>query len=137
MKFYYHFNSRREAEEVLCRMREIVDTYGVVLRADFYDLVGEECSYTDNKYGWYEGGIKSATIYRSVGKYILTLSEPIAIGYDVLHKIRNSYISDDPKSRTINVLVRTNEIEDFNSFEEYVRSILKSCPGDTINITIE
>lgn len=44
--------SRVEAEEVLSRMDELIDTYGVVSVADLYDLVGKSCEYTDNKYGW-------------------------------------------------------------------------------------
>lgn len=45
-------DSRGEAEEVLTRMDELVATYGIVSVADFYDLVGVTCNYTDNKYGW-------------------------------------------------------------------------------------
>ena len=44
--------SRGEAEEVLSRMDELLETYGFVTVADLYDLVGMSCNYTDNKYGW-------------------------------------------------------------------------------------
>lgn len=44
--------SRGEAEDVLTRMDEIIDTYGEVTVADMYDLIGKSCNYTDNKYGW-------------------------------------------------------------------------------------
>ena len=44
--------SRGEAEEVITRMDELSETYGVVSVADLYDLVGKTCEYTDNKYGW-------------------------------------------------------------------------------------
>lgn len=44
--------SRGEAEEVLTRMGELIDTYGIVSVADLCDLVGISCNYTDNKYGW-------------------------------------------------------------------------------------
>lgn len=44
--------SRADAEEVLDRMDELLETYGVVRVADLYDLVGKTCDYTDNKYGW-------------------------------------------------------------------------------------
>lgn len=43
---------RQEAEEVLERMDELLDTYEIVSVADLYDLVGKSCNYTDNKYGW-------------------------------------------------------------------------------------
>lgn len=44
--------TRGEAEEVLDRMDELVETYGHVSVADLYDLVGKTCQYTDNNYGW-------------------------------------------------------------------------------------
>lgn len=43
---------RQEAEEVLERMDELLETYDIVSVADLYDLVGKTCNYTDNKYGW-------------------------------------------------------------------------------------
>lgn len=45
-------SSRGEAEEVLDRMNELIDTYNIVSVADFYDLVGVKSEYTDEKYGW-------------------------------------------------------------------------------------
>lgn len=44
--------SRGEAEDVLARMDELMETYGLVRVADLKDLVGITGSYTDNKYGW-------------------------------------------------------------------------------------
>ncbi len=45
--------TRGEAEEVISRMDELIETYGVVSVADFYDLVGiNDTNYTNNKYGW-------------------------------------------------------------------------------------
>lgn len=55
-------DSRGEAEEVLARMDELVATYGIVSVADFYDLVGITCQYTDNKYGW--TNIRNAQVMR-------------------------------------------------------------------------
>lgn len=45
-------DTRRDADDVLERMREIVREYGMVSVADLYDLVGITGNYTDNKYGW-------------------------------------------------------------------------------------
>ena len=53
---------RREAQEVLDRMDEMMATYGLVRVADLFDLVGKSGSYTDNKYGW--TSIRSAEIVR-------------------------------------------------------------------------
>lgn len=69
--------SRREAEEVLNRMNEIIDTYGVVSVGDLYDLVGVTGSYTDNKYGWLN--IRNAEPVRVRDGYMLKLPKALAI----------------------------------------------------------
>lgn len=46
------FSSYEEADEVLSYIDELIQTYGLASVADYYDLVGEKSSYTDNKYGW-------------------------------------------------------------------------------------
>lgn len=64
--------SRGEAEEVLTRMDELIETYGFVTVADLYDLVGKSCSYTDNKYGW--TNLRNAeTVRVRGGDYMLRL----------------------------------------------------------------
>ncbi len=45
-------SSREEAELVLERMNDIIDTYEIVSVADFNDLVGFPTSHVDNKWGW-------------------------------------------------------------------------------------
>lgn len=66
--------SRGEAEEVLDRMDELIETYGYVSVADLYDLVGITGQYTDNKYGWtYIGNAKTVRIGDG---YLLKLSTP-------------------------------------------------------------
>lgn len=61
--------SRREAEEVLNRMEDLIDSYGVVSVADLYDLVGISGKYTDNKYGW--TNLRGADIERTRDGYLL------------------------------------------------------------------
>lgn len=46
------FMDRGEAEEVLLRLREEVERYGMVSVADFYDMISQKHNYTDQKYGW-------------------------------------------------------------------------------------
>ena len=46
------FETREAAEDVLSRMDDILVEYGNVSLADFYDLCGVSCGYTDHKYGW-------------------------------------------------------------------------------------
>lgn len=43
---------RADAEEVVTRMRELMDLYNQVTVADLLKLVGQPSSYTDNNWGW-------------------------------------------------------------------------------------
>lgn len=63
--------TRGEAEDVLDRMGELIELYGVVSVADLYDLVGKSCNYTDNKYGWVN--IRNAEPIRVRDGYMLKL----------------------------------------------------------------
>ena len=56
-------DSRGEAEEVLTSMDDLIERYGIVSVADFYDLVGVNGNFTDNKYGWTD--IRSAEVVRT------------------------------------------------------------------------
>ena len=67
-------DNRGEAEEVLERMDELIDTYGIVSVADYYDLVGETCAYTDNKYGWTT--LRTAEVVRVGDGYKISLPRP-------------------------------------------------------------
>lgn len=71
-------DTRREAEEVLDRMQDLIDTYGMVSVADLYDLVGINGSYTDNKYGWTR--LRDADVQRVRDGYLLKL--PKALPFD-------------------------------------------------------
>lgn len=70
-------SSRGEAEEVLTRMDELIETYGIVSVADFYDLVGVSCNYTDNKYGW--TNIRNAEVVRVRDGYKIKLPKALPI----------------------------------------------------------
>lgn len=41
-----------EAEDVIMRLNELIDVYGIASVSDLYDLVGIRDQHTDNKYGW-------------------------------------------------------------------------------------
>lgn len=71
-------DTRREAEEVLDRMDDLIDNYGMVSVADLYDLVGISGNYTDNKYGW--TNLRSADVQRVRDGYLLKL--PKALPFD-------------------------------------------------------
>lgn len=70
--------TRGEAEEVLDRLDELIDTYGVASVADLYDLVGITGEYTDNKYGW--TNVRNAKVIRDRnGEYLLQLPKVLPI----------------------------------------------------------
>ena len=71
-------DNRGEAEEVLSRMDELIDQYGVVSVGDLYDLVGLTGTYTDQKYGW--TNIRTAKPGRlRDGGYVLKLPKALPI----------------------------------------------------------
>lgn len=69
--------TRSEAEEVLTRMDELIETYGTVSVADLCDLVGKSCNFTDNKYGW--TNIRNAEPVRVRDGYLLKLPKALPI----------------------------------------------------------
>ena len=56
------FPERADAEEVLLKMRESISSYGMVSVADFYDLINQRCSFTDQKWGWRD--LRTADVIR-------------------------------------------------------------------------
>lgn len=70
-------DTRGEAEEVLSRMDELVSTYGIVSVADFYDLCGVTCQYTDNKYGW--TNIRNAQVVRVRDGYMIKMPKAMPL----------------------------------------------------------
>lgn len=68
---------RRDAEIVLMRMREAIAEYGSVSVADMYDLLGETCNYTDNKYGW--TNLSNAEPVRVRDGYLLKLPKALPL----------------------------------------------------------
>lgn len=69
--------TRGEAEEVLARMDELMDTYGLVRVADLKDLVGITGTYTDNKYGW--TNIRSAEVVRVRDGFTIKMPRAVVI----------------------------------------------------------
>lgn len=69
--------TRGEAEEVLSQLVDMIEDYGMVTVADFYDLVGITGNFTDNKYGW--ENLSRADIRRVRDGYLIDLPRPILI----------------------------------------------------------
>jgi hypothetical protein len=68
---------RMEAEEVLDRMTDAIDTYKVVTVADLYDLVGIKPPNTANKYGW--TNLRNARVVRTRDGYAFDLPKALPI----------------------------------------------------------
>ena len=65
--------SRMEAKIILDSMQEIIDAYGYVTLADFYDLIDIKSVYTDSKIGWCSLTGARVSLFRKHGSYIIEL----------------------------------------------------------------
>lgn len=63
--------TRGEAEDVISRLDELIDVYGMASVADLYDLVGISGQHTDNKYGWTD--VRTASHVRVRDGYLLKM----------------------------------------------------------------
>ena len=69
--------SRGEAEEVLDKLEELIETFKIASVADLYDLVGVSCEYTANNYGW--TNLRNASVVRVRDGYLLKLPKAMPI----------------------------------------------------------
>lgn len=63
------FNNRGDAEEVLSHLVDLIETYGCASILDYYDLIGHDTKFTDQKYGW--NSLGSASVQRIREGYII------------------------------------------------------------------
>lgn len=66
-------DSRAEAEEVIAQLTDLAYDYGQASVADLYDLVGISAAFTDEKYGWFKGDLRGATVRRCRDGFLLDL----------------------------------------------------------------
>ena len=73
------FDTRANAEQVLGYMQDIIDIYGFVTLADFYDLIGDSrhTDYTYNKRGW--TSLDNVSIERTRYGYEMKLPKTVPI----------------------------------------------------------
>lgn len=71
------FQTRGDADAVLTSLRDIIVQYGLAKVADYYDLAGTDCSYTDNNYGWTD--LRYADVIRVGNGYSIRLPKPMPI----------------------------------------------------------
>lgn len=72
-----YFDTRGEAEKILDRMDDLLDSYNAVTVADFYELAGVTVNQTDYNYGWIN--LSRASIQRTREGYIINLPRVVAI----------------------------------------------------------
>ena len=66
--------TRDEADSVLSRMYDIIQTYKMITVAELYGLVGITAEYTDESWGWKD--LRSASIRRVREGYLIDLPQP-------------------------------------------------------------
>lgn len=71
------FTNRGDAEVVLSRLDEAIETYGLVSVADLYDLAGITPAHTDYKYGW--TNIRNAVVRPTRDGYIIDMPKALPI----------------------------------------------------------
>lgn len=72
------FEYRGDAEEVLDRMKDTLDEYGMVRVTDLYDMAGFTAPYTAERYGW--TNLRDAEVRRTRdGDYVIRLPRAMAI----------------------------------------------------------
>jgi hypothetical protein len=69
--------TRGEAEEVLDKLRALVDQYEMATVSDLYDLVGVSGDFTDDKWGWYD--LRNAGVRPIRAGYLIVLPRPQAL----------------------------------------------------------
>jgi hypothetical protein len=69
--------SRVDAEEVLDKLREIINLYNMTSVADFKECVGLPTEFTDNTWGWTD--LRSAQIRAVRGGYVIDLPRTQAL----------------------------------------------------------
>lgn len=70
-------SSRADAEDVLDRLRDLINEYNVASVADFKELLGITSEFTDNTWGWDD--LRSASIRPVRGGYVIDLPRTQAL----------------------------------------------------------
>lgn len=71
------FDTREDANEVKFTMQDILEKYGMVTIADFYELSGEESDFTDQKYGWFN--LDNMTLVRDRDGYKIKMPKAVPL----------------------------------------------------------
>lgn len=69
--------SRMEAQDVVDALVDLIENYEAATVADFYDLIGMESDFSDQKYGW--TNLSRVDIRRTRDGYVIILPKPIVL----------------------------------------------------------
>ena len=72
--FFFDFDSRSEAENVLNQIIEVLETYEVVTVSDVLHIVGQSSEHRDDVYGWITSN--RFNVYKTDNGYRLSLPKP-------------------------------------------------------------
>ena len=77
--YYITYDDRSEAEDVLSKMRDVVDTREFVTIMDMFSVAGKQTNnYTYNSWGWSD--LRTAYVRRTTdGRYYIDLPKPVPI----------------------------------------------------------
>lgn len=73
----YVITNRGEAEDVLSSLEDIVERYGTASVADFYELLGVSCNFTDYRYGWSD--LRNARVVNVRDGYVIKFPKAMPI----------------------------------------------------------
>ncbi len=71
------FDSRRDAENVLSRLVDLIEEYDEVSVSDFYDMVGIDSTYTDRAWGW--TNLRGSYVERGRDGYYIKLPRTVVL----------------------------------------------------------
>lgn len=66
-------DSRPKAEDILSRMNDLLDNYGVVRVSDFYNEVGVTGVYTDQNWGWTD--LRGSSVRQVRGGWVIEMPQ--------------------------------------------------------------
>lgn len=68
--------THRDALRVIDTMKDMADRYGAVSVGDLYDMIGEESTFADEKYGWTSEDMLDARPRQIRGGFLLDMHKP-------------------------------------------------------------
>lgn len=71
------FPDRGDAEAVLDGLQVLIDEYGMASVTEFYELMGEDWEFTEQKWGWYN--IATSSVSRISQGYVINLPRPVVL----------------------------------------------------------